>query len=273
MDGAAGMIQDRVAELAAGWRACGLEPGDAVLVHSSLGRTLRRLAKAGVGPHEAVQAVLLSFLEAIGPDGTLLLPLFNFDFAKGGAFDIRTTPSQMGALTEAARKHPGAVRTGHPIYSFAVIGGEACRFAGLENLSGYGPDSPFALLKALDGKVAVLDLPDQQSMTFYHFVEEACAVPWRYHKRFEGDYAGWDGLEQRRAFSLFVRDLERGVATHVDPMGERLWAQDLYRGDRPGQGRGLRTIGARPLYDAVAAVIAAGEAEGLLYRIHGSAAA
>ena len=267
------MAADPIAELAARWRGAGVASGDVLLLHSSIGRTVRGLLKAGVAADQAVPVILQSFLEAVGAGGTLLLPLFNFDFTQGATFDIRTTPSRMGTLTEAGRLHPGAVRTGHPLYSFAVIGAKAQQFAGIDNASGYGPDSPFARLHALGGRIAVLDLPDQSSMTFYHFVEEQLAVPWRYHKAFEGPYVGWDGVAVRSRFSLYVRDLERGVVTHVDPMGERLWAAGLYAGERPGQGSGLRTIAAVRLFDAVAQVIEAGEAEGLLYRIQAPVAA
>lgn len=266
------MAEDVIAGLADRWRGAGVAAGDMVLLHSSIGRTVRGLIKAGRPAAGAADDILQSFRVAVGEGGTLLLPLFNFDFTKGIAFDIRGTPSRMGALTEAGRRYPGAVRTGHPIYSFAVIGAKAHRFEGLENFSGYGPDSPFALLRQLGGKVAVLDLPDQESMTFYHYVEESLSAPWRYHKRFEGPYVGWDGVETTRAFGLYVRDLERGVTTDVDPMGERLWVQGLYRGERPGQGSGLRVIGATALFEAVREVIESGQAEGLLYRVEPPAA-
>ena len=74
-----------------------------------------------------------SFLDAVGAEGTVLFPLFNFGFSNGEPFDIRNTPSKMGKLTEAARLHPDAVRTGHPVYSFAVIGAKADRFKGIDN--------------------------------------------------------------------------------------------------------------------------------------------
>ena len=267
-------MAERVTELLAGqWRDAGLRAGETLLLHSSLRRTTRAVVRAGGQVSDAAEIVLDSILEALGPDGTLLLPLFNFDFTSGVAFDIRSTPSQMGALTEAGRLRSGAVRTGHPIYSFAAIGRQAERFRGVENFSGYGADSPFAMLRALGGRIGVLDLPDQHSMTFYHHVEEMRAAPWRYHKTFEGDYVGWDGVRAKRQFGLFVRDLERGVVTDVDAMGERLWASGLYRGDRPGEGSGLRLIDASALFTAVADVIDQGKAEGLLYRIETPAAA
>jgi aminoglycoside 3-N-acetyltransferase len=94
-------------------------------------------------------------------------------------------------------------------------------------------------------------------------------VPYRFHKRFEGPYIGWDGTVATRTFGLYVRDIDRRVMTHVDPMGELLWQRGLYRGDRPGLGSGLRTIEAIAFCDAVSEVIQDGRAEGLLYRIEG----
>ena len=62
---------------------------------------------------------------------------------------MRNTKSQMGSLTEAARNHPNSVRTGHPIYSFCAIGKHASKFKMLDNVSGYGADSPFGILRNL----------------------------------------------------------------------------------------------------------------------------
>ena len=257
-----------VAQLTGMWNASGIRRGDTVLIHSSLSRLVRRLRRQAVklGPHD----ILKSFQDASGRSGTLLFPLFNFGFARGEPFDIRHTPSEMGVLTEAARTHPEAVRTGHPIYSFAVLGYLAGRFCGIENFSGYGPDSPFAVLRDLDGKIAVLDLADQDSMTFYHHVEEMEQVPYRYHKKFYGSYTGFDGIPTDRSFGLFVRDLKRGVVTEVNGMGERLWQLGLYEGSRPGEASGMRVIKARALYDATGEVIRSGVALGMLYNIEAS---
>ena len=226
--------------------------------------TIRLLKqKLRIGPADVVE----SFRQAVGPAGTVLFPLFSWDFPKGIPFDIRSSPSQMGSLTEAARLHPEVVRTGHPIYSFAVLGAQSDLFHGMMNFSGYGDDSCFAKLRELNGKIAVLDLPDQRSMTFYHHVEEMHEAPYRYHKTFRGAYTDWLGNTEEREFGLFVRNIEQGVQTHVDPMGEILWANGLYRGDRPGDGCGLRVIDANAMYGAVADTLKSGRAEGLLYRI------
>lgn len=249
------------------WQKSGLFKGDTVLIHTSLRRTLSRYSDMGyaITPHD----VLDSFLDALGSSGTLLLPLFNFEFPKGVTFDIRNTPSQMGALTEAGRKHPDAVRTGHPIYSFAVIGKMAHLFKDVDNFSGYGKDSPFKMLRDLDAKIAVLDLMDQNSMTFYHHIEEMNEVPYRYHKEFTGQYIDWQGNETTRTYGLFVRDLEKGVLTHVNPMGELLWENGLYSGFPPKIDAGLRVISANRMFSFVSNYIQSGLAKGLLYAIEG----
>lgn len=234
-------------------------------MHCNLKRFLMKLRRHDRAVTPVI--VLESLLHTLGPSGTLLLPLFNFGFAEGQPFDIRNTPSQMGSLTEAGRLYPGAVRTGHPIYSFCAIGAKKAALEEIDNFSGYGPDLPFAMLHRDGGKIAVIDLPDQHSMTFYHYVEECKKVPYRYHKRFIGAYTDAAGVTTERSYSLFVRDLDRGVITHVEPMSRILWSRQLYQGFLPGVGSGLRVINAPDLYDAVAEIIDAGKALGTLYRI------
>lgn len=247
------------------WLGAGIAPGDTVLVHSNIKRTLVEFRRAGhsISPEDILQ----SFLDAVGAEGTLLLPLFNFDFTSGAPFDIRTTPSHMGALTEAGRLHKDAVRTGHPIYSFAAIGAKSGLFENVDNESGYSEESPFGILKNLDGKIAVLDLEDQHSMTFYHHVEEVKQVDYRYFKTFTADYTDRHGTTGKRPYRLYVRNLEQGVLTDVNPAGELLWEHGLYKGERPKAGSGLRTINSRELFDFVSDLIDQGKALGTLYSL------
>jgi aminoglycoside 3-N-acetyltransferase len=262
------MIDSVIEKLAEDWTSSGVCSGDVLLVHSNIKRTFKCGIKMGV--RLSGDDILSSFLKALGPDGTLLLPLYNFDFASGTSFDIRSSPSHMGALTEAGRLYEGAVRTGHPIYSFAVIGKHADKFKNIDNFSGYGDDSPFAMLRKLNGKIASLDLPDQNSMTFYHHVEEMNEVDYRYHKTFTGNYTDINGKKSQKKYGLFVRDIERNVLTHVDPAGELMWDAGLYSGDRPGEGCGLRVIGSNDMFEFVANIIKTDKALNNLYKIGNS---
>ena len=210
--------------------------------------------------------MLEALLDRLGTNGTLLMPLFNFGFCDGEGFDVNSTPSRMGTLTETARISGMGVRTQHPIYSFQAIGKHAELFGATRNRSGYGMDSPFALLWDLDGCIGVLDLPEQHSMTYYHHVEERLFVPWRYHKTFVGPYTDATGTTREEAYSLFVRNIEQGVRTHVDPMGEALWAAGVWKGDRPGEGTGLRIGKVHDIDSMASSVIEQGQAENMLWK-------
>lgn len=258
------MVNMSTSYLSEQWSNSGVQAGDCLLLHSSLKRTLNTdiALSANLGPSD----VLKSVLDVLGPEGTLLVPLFNFDFCDGVPFDYFKTPSRMGEFTECVRRHDGAVRTGHPVYSFAALGYRAQDFADIDNQSGYGKDSPFAKLMELNGKIGILDLQENDSMTFYHFVEEACGISYRYLKAFTGDYTDRSGVTSRRTYMINVRDIERGVETAVNPAGEILWEAGAYVGDRPGVGSGLRVVEASSVFKITEEIIRSGKAEGTLYR-------
>ena len=247
------------------WQQAGLESGDTVLLHSDIVRTILR--ERDQGWRVRAQDILNSFIDAVGTKGTLLMPLFNFDFPQGIPFDMKSSRSQMGALTETARLHPAAVRTGHPIYSFAVIGKHSEAFRGLENFSGYGEDSPFGMLHKLHGKIAALNLPYERCMTFVHHVEEMENVPYRYHKKFTGKYTDLKGQTDERTFGLFVRDLKKGVKTLLQPLGDRMWELGLNTGNRHDTDAGLLVVSSEDLYRETSSIIREGNAQGMLYRL------
>lgn len=254
-----------IQELAIRWQDSGLEKGDIVLLHSDVRRSLISARKSGV--RITPGDILESFIEAIGTEGTLLIPLFNFDFKYTKLFEINNTKSQMGVLTEVARSQQGIIRTGHPVYSFGVLGDKSKNFSNINNVSAYGDDSPFAILHRLKGKVASLDLDDQNSMTFYHYIEEMNQVDYRYFKKFEGTYIDADNNRSWRTYEIYVRDETKNIQTYVNPAGELLWRGGYYSGCRPLQDNGLRTISAVMMFDFVTEIIKTNKAENLLYRV------
>ena len=247
------------------WEDSGLLTGDTVLIHSSMKRALRFLLNAGVQANPSM--IVDSLLDQLGDTGTILFPLFNFDFPTSRTFSMLTTPSQMGVVTEFVRQNYEGHRTGHPIYSFYAIGSNSDEFKGINNRSGYGKDSPFAKLLELDGKIASIDLDDQDSMTMYHYVEEMTGVDYRYFKTFTGQYENQEGVVTEEEYTLFVRDLERGVKTDVNRMGEILWEEGLYLGNRPGVGNGMRSINAERFVSRTLKEIVEGRAIQTLYSI------
>lgn len=216
-----------MAELVAGFKDIGLQADDTVLVHSSY----KSLGGVEGGP----QAVIDALLEVLGPQGTLVMPTFNFDFNKGQPWDVRSTPSQMGVLTELVRTDPRAKRVFHPIYSFAVIGKYAEELTRERYKSSYERKSLFGKLRDLDGKIMIIGLSYNHSFTFVHHVEEMEGVDYRYLKAFTGLVTDENGVTTTDTFYMLVRDLEKGVLTAVDPMGALLEEKGVAKTRRIGE--------------------------------------
>lgn len=153
-------------------RQQGIQPGDALMVHSSL-------SKMGYveGGAEAVINVLL---EGIGEQGTLLMPSFpgsgyNYDHLKNNPlFDVRHTPSNMGIITELFRKHEGVLRSMHPTDPVCAFGKEAQWFVKdhFNQPTPYNEYSPFMKLVQRHGKILLLGVK-LESVTNFHTPEDA----------------------------------------------------------------------------------------------------
>ena len=200
-------------KLVEGFRDLCVEEGDTLLVHSSY----KSLGEVDGGPHTVIHA-----LEAVldtAKEGTLIMPTFNFDFNKGVPWDVRKTRSKMGALTEVVRMDPRAKRVFHPFYSFAVLGKHAEMLGSLRYKSAYERNSVFGKLRDLDGKIMVIGLSYNNSMTFFHHIEQMEGVDYRFLKQFTGEVTDENGNTYTDTVEMLVRDIDKGVMTMVDPMG------------------------------------------------------
>jgi len=200
-------------ELVEGFQKLGVEQGDTLLVHSSY----KSLGEVDGGP----QTVIRALEAALGTDGegTLIMPTFTFAVNKGGAWDVSTTPSRMGFLTELVRTDPRAKRVFHPFYSFAILGKHAEMLGSLRYKSAYERNSVFGKLRDLDGKIMVIGLSYNNSMTFFHHIEQMEGVDYRFLKQFTGEVTDENGNTYTDTFEMLVRDIDKGVMTMVDPMG------------------------------------------------------
>ena len=198
-------------KLLEGFRNLGVAEGDTLLVHSSY----KSFGEVEGGP----QTVIRALETVLGAEGTLIMPTFNFDFNKGAPWDVRTTPSKMGVLTELVRKDPRAKRVFHPFYSFAILGKYAEMLGSLRYKSSYERNSVFGKLRDLDGKIMVIGLSYTNSMTFFHHIEQMEGVNYRFLKQFTGEVTDENGKTYTDTFEMLVRDINKGVITEVDPMG------------------------------------------------------
>jgi|TARA_B110000495_G_C23038116_1_gene620921 aminoglycoside N3'-acetyltransferase len=198
-------------ELISKFKELGIKNGDVILLHSSF----KSLGTVSNGPGDVIDALL----HILGKNGTLIVPTFNFDFCKGNSFNVNETPSQMGIITEFVRKNRDSVRTKDPVYSFAIMGKLKERLGNLVYDSCYGNDSMFAQLRKYDGKIVIIGLAYNDSMTFFHHIEEMEGCDYRYFKEFNGNVINLNGIKQKTRIKIFVRNLEKKVETDVDKMG------------------------------------------------------
>lgn len=207
-------------------RALGIGDGDLLLVHSKMG---------GASLPETT-ACLEALVVSVAPSGTLAVPTFNFGFCAGKPYDRRKTPSQMGLLTEFARRDKRAKRIHHPIYSFALFGRDAEEHSRkIKNDSAFGDESLFGELRRRNGKILLIDLKIHETFTFLHHVEEMAGCDYRYLKTFTGPIIDEDGRETAGSCKMMVRNLDMGVETDVEPMEKRLESLGLVKEGRLGR--------------------------------------
>lgn len=171
--------------LTEGFQACGVQPGQTVIVHTSLSSLGYVIGGA--------EAYIQALIQAVGPSGTLMMPTQtwkNLDPASGAhpdvperwwplirahwpAYDPATTPSiGMSVVAELFRTWPGARRSGHPVRSFAALGPNAERLLTAHALEEpFGEDSPVGHLYELDGYVLLVGV-DHASNTSLHLAEQ-----------------------------------------------------------------------------------------------------
>lgn len=107
-------------DLARAFREVGLRDGDGVFVHSAMSA----FGEIQGGP----TTVIAALEQVLGPQGLIAMPAFPLTasgldhLAANPVFDVRETPSRVGAITEHFRKLPGVVRSDHPTHSIAARG-------------------------------------------------------------------------------------------------------------------------------------------------------
>lgn len=173
-----------------------------------------------------VDLFINSFLEAVGNDGTMVFPTFNWDYCKGIPFDLTNSPSQTGALGQAALQRNDFKRTQHPIYSFAVWGKHQTPLCALNNVSGFAEDSPFEYMVRIGTKQLFIGVHYREGgFAFVHYVEERVGVNYRVFKDFHAIYIDNSGIRRQSGVRMYVRKPELCAITLTSPKMEETLSQ------------------------------------------------
>ncbi|MDA0839711.1 MAG: AAC(3) family N-acetyltransferase [Planctomycetota bacterium] len=184
--------------LVSDFKSLGITMGSLVAMHSSL----KSIGQVEGGADTVIDALL----ECVGPEGTLMTPAFTncFEGSKNlDPFEINSTPSLTGLISETLRNRHEAYRSLHPTHSAAAIGrlaGEITRDHLKATPLGIG--SPFHRLYEQDGWILLLGV-GHNTNSFVHVAEVMAGVNyvhvfcwlhlnWRPSARFIDE----DGLEQ-----------------------------------------------------------------------------
>ncbi|MBO6179165.1 MAG: AAC(3) family N-acetyltransferase [Selenomonadaceae bacterium] len=195
-------------------RELNIQKGDILYVASDITKVLVEAGRGKSLKNKEDRDVFLrhltdSFQSAVGAEGTLLFPVFTWDFCRKKPFSRKNTPGEVGAYNNWILKElKDFVRTRHPLYSFMVWGKYADELTRLQNEEAFGVDSPFAWLHKNKGKMLLVSVSLQRAFTFMHYVEASLRVPYRYLKNFRSEYEDYDGTVEMRNYTMYVRDLD-----------------------------------------------------------------
>jgi aminoglycoside N3'-acetyltransferase len=131
-------------------REAGLAEGDACFVQSAMSA----FGSFEMGPDTVLEAID----RVVGPEGLVAMPAYPLTgpaiehLAADPVFDVRSTPSRMGAISEVFRRRKGTRRSIHPTHSTAARGPGADEIvAGHEHAeTPFGEGTPFPRIVARD---------------------------------------------------------------------------------------------------------------------------
>ena len=183
-------------ELAAGFRALGIAPGDTVMAHASV----RAVGPVAGGPDQ----IHLALKDALTPDGTLMMyascPAYCDEIGRGHlspeqerellekmpAFDALTARSERdnGALVEFFRTYPGAMVNDH-VARFVAWGRHAGTLLSTQPWNdAFGHGSALDRFVDLDGRILLIGC-DHDTVTFLHYAEHVVDIPDKRVARFK----------------------------------------------------------------------------------------
>lgn len=202
----------------------GVKKGMTVFVHSSVDKMQLGFP---------IYRVLELLMEAVGPEGTLLFPCWQYNGRAEDylnrypekVFDVKKTPTAMGLLPEIARRHKLAHRSLHPTSSIVALGKHAHELVAEHHLSVYpcGELSPY--YKMMDYNSKIIGLGEKYgTLSFVHCVEDV--LKESFPIKTLGDHPRKLSVKDKNGYNLEVetllphiniqnRDIEGYIKKHI----------------------------------------------------------
>lgn len=166
----------------------GLPSGVPLMVHSGMRPIMNELRRQGHSGPNLAERTCAAFAEALhhltGPEGSIVIPGYFYDYArKGACFDVRTSPPDraLGAFPDYFFRNIPHHRSLSPLVSLMCSGAQGHWLSTPGSTHGNGVCSPWARMVETDGWVLCFGC-SSGSMTFVHHVEHLVGVPHLYNK-------------------------------------------------------------------------------------------
>ena len=118
--------------------------------------------------------------DIIGHKGMMAFPAFTFNLKQNDIFDVhKTTPYNMGVISDYAFKIKNFTRNNNPIYSYLLFGKENSLVENLSYKICFGKGSIFELFKDKNFKLLLLGCNYQEGATFIHNIEYEMKASYR----------------------------------------------------------------------------------------------
>ncbi len=176
------------------------------------------------------ETVIRALLEAVGRDGTLLMPALGNDTPGAPPkFDVVNTPTWVGAIAEAFRVRPATMRSLHPTHSVCALGKLADELLTPHERDSTpcGPNSPFHRLKDYGGQILMLGCGLNPNTSF-HAIEELFEPPYLFTGKTQTctlRHSNGNVIQKEYAIHDF-----KGYEQHYERIEQLLTPPDLVKG-------------------------------------------
>ncbi len=194
-----------------------LNPKDTVFISSDLFRlALAYRNQKKIFSLKLVLDVFVNFLS----EGSLVIPAYTDHLKSGDTFDVIHSKPNTGALSQAAFRDARFKRSSDPFHSFLVSGAMQNDFAELQNISTFGCDSGFALLKQQNAVALFVDIPLNECFTFVHYCEEQNNITYRKLKKHQLNIIDKNDEKCSKEYHFFTR--KKGFINFLNPLEKEL---------------------------------------------------
>ena len=143
----------------------------------------------------------------IGQNNTLIFPSFTYSYRRGQIFDILKSPcaSQIGMLSEIARRDTSSYRNNDPLFSL-VASGHDKHVIERKSKSCFGSNSIYEKLFKKNFFILSLGVELNNGISEFMHIEKLAKVPYRYNRIFKGLSISDKNLIYKDSANHFVRN-------------------------------------------------------------------